>query len=123
MKLYKIEYCDDTIYSKLYDLLERSIGNFIIDGDVILFYGDKIKKNNFTKLNVIIKDINPEDYRASNKLSDAWIKENYRKFKVEQLLRNAEEEKQEELSNLYNVIKKAEEIIDRKEDLVDEKRE
>jgi len=118
MKFYKLTCGDNVEYTKLYDTLE-SLGDFIISNDVILFYANRLKKANFSKLDILIEEVDPTKYKTGNKLIDDWVCENYRKFKVENLLKKAEVEKQEELKNLYNVIRAAEDIIDRKEDLVD----
>lgn len=118
MKFYKLKCTENTKYVELYKTLE-SIGNFIIDKDVILFYSNTIKKIDFSKLFVSVEGIDASEYKTGNILTDEWLKENYRKFRVEAMLRQGEIEKQKELQNLYNVIKAAEEIIDRKEDLVE----
>ena len=120
MEFYKLQCCEDTKYPELYRLLEV-IGNFIIDEADIMFFANKIKKSEFTKLNSKVIKIDPTTYKANSNISKEWIQENYRKFRVESPLKEAEEEKQEDLQNLYSVIKAAEEIIDRKEDLVEKK--
>lgn len=118
MKFYKIT-CDSNVkYIKLYEELE-DIGNFIIDSDSILFYTD-INKIKFKTQGILVENIDPIKYVPKNRIAEEWIIENYRKFRVEELLKEAEVEKQEDLKKLYNIIKTADEIIDRKEDLVGE---
>ena len=55
MKFYKLTYSDNTIYAEMYRLLE-SIGNFVVDKNEILFYTNRVKKTEFSKINVNICD-------------------------------------------------------------------
>ena len=118
MKFYKLKCSKDTNYKCLYELLE-SIGSFIIEKDVILFYANRVKRPSFAKLNASFTEIDATTYKTGNVLTDEWIQSNYRKFRVDSLLKEAETEKQDELKSLYKVIKAAEEILERKEDLVE----
>ena len=117
MKLYKIVCGKDVKYEELYKELEF-IGNFIIDRFSILFYTENIESKIFNISDVLIVEVDPLSYKTDNKIAEDWIIENYRSFRVEKLLKDAEMEKQEELKKLYDVIIAADEIIERKEDLL-----
>lgn len=116
MKFYELKYTDDIDFKKLFTALE-SIGDFVLNKKTILFYCDKLSKAKFKGLKVEIKPIDPLNYIVGDSLLNEWLIANFRKFRVEDMLKQAELEKQEEISNLYTLIKKATEIIEKGGDI------
>lgn len=116
MKFYKLTHGKDIDYRKLYGILE-TFGGFVIDKNTILFYCKRLNKKIFKDLDVDILQIDASTYDTNNVIVKEWLISNFRKFRVEKLLKEAEVEKQDDIKHLYEIIKSASDIIDRKEDI------
>lgn len=120
MNFFKIQCNENTMYKELYKNLEHS-GNFILDKTVILLATKKSNKtisNILEPLNVEISTINPKKYTNMNRDLYEWVISEFRKDRIETKLKLAEKEKQDDLRNLYKVIRDAEIILEQGGDVI-----